>query len=177
MRNRISRTPLKSRVNSATPKLTAGSSFPEVATTAFRVAAKGCTRPAPLRRGTYPASCDGSELLISALRTSSGRQPGCACSARAALPATCGVAIEVPDTKTPPLPLPIAVEETLTPGALTSGFRWPSPVRAPAELKLALRRKAGLVMNLLVSVADPPSAARNVASVLLAVPRKGMVTV
>ena len=43
--------------------------------------------------------------------------------ASAALPATCGVAIEVPDSNSPWLPVPIAVEKTLTPGAEMSGFR------------------------------------------------------
>jgi len=47
------------------------------------------------------------------------------------------VAIEVPDSYNPWLPVPLAVEKMLTPGAAILGFRCPSPERGPAELKEA----------------------------------------
>jgi len=56
------------------------------------------------------------------------------------------VAIEVPDSYRPWFPVPIAVEKTLTPGAVISGFRCPSPLRGPAELKDANWRKVGLAI-------------------------------
>ena len=53
----------------------------------------------------------------------------------------------------PWLPVPTAVENTLTPGALMSGLSWPSPMRGPPELNDANRRNDGLAMVVLASVA------------------------
>jgi len=88
----------------------------------------------------------------------------------AALPATCGAAIEVPDMNTPWLPVPMPVENMLTPGAEISGFKWPSPPRGPAELKDANCPKVGLANVLAVSVAPGGKSPRITASVLVAGP-------
>ena len=58
-----------------------------------------------------------------------------------------------------------------------SGLRWPSPERAPLEVKEANRRKPGLAIKLFVKVAEPPFAARSNGPVAEPVPRNGMVTV
>src|ERR1700739_23703 len=100
---------------------------------------------------------------------------------RAALPATWGVAIEVPDSNKPPLPVPMAVENTLTPGAVISGLRCPSPVRGPPEVNEAKRRKVGLAIVVLVRLAavaafnSAPSAESPEAAPCT--PKNGMVTV
>src|SRR5690242_5278952 len=55
-----------------------------------------------------------------------GVQSGCRCSSMAAMPATCGVAIEGQLSKmndSPPLPLGAIAARTFTPGAITSGLR------------------------------------------------------
>src|ERR1700756_470633 len=96
--------------------------------------------------------------------TSPASHRGCACVARAALPATCGVAIDVPDSNSPWLPVPIAVEKTLTPltpGAVIFGFKCPSPTRGPAELNDANWRNVGLAIVVAVNV--PDAAATNAA--------------
>src|ERR1700756_485476 len=74
------------------------------------------------------------------------RRPGsfqflCACTASAATPATCGVAMEVPDSYVPPVLVPMLVENTFTPGADKLGFRAPSRLRGPPELKEAASLK------------------------------------
>ena len=79
-------------------------------------------------------------MLTTAAATASASHVGCAWIANAALPATCGVAMEVPEMKVPWLPVPIAVDSTLTPGALMSGLSTPSPMRGPPELNDAKRR-------------------------------------
>jgi len=56
-------------------------------------------------------------VLTTAADTSAADQLWMGLYARAALPATCGVAIEVPDSYNPWLPVPLAVEKMLTPGA------------------------------------------------------------
>src|SRR6266545_8302300 len=70
-------------------------------------------------------------------------QGGCACFTSAATPATCGVAIDVPDSNNPWLPVPTAAEKTATPGAVTLGFSAESTCRGPPELKLATTWKPG----------------------------------
>ena len=60
-----------------------------------------------------------------------------ACATSAATPATCGDAIEVPEMIAMPLPVPLPVEMTLTPGAVMSGLRSLVPTVGPPELKLA----------------------------------------
>src|SRR5258706_131479 len=63
-----------------------------------------------------------------AVDTSSACQLGWAWIASAALPATCGVAIEVPDIKVPLVPVPLAVVKTLSTGAAPAC--WPKIARA-----------------------------------------------
>ena len=64
----------------------------------------------------------GSALLSSGVATSRARVAGCACRYRAAAPATCGEAIEVPlSTAAPPFSTG-HVERIRPPGAATSGF-------------------------------------------------------
>src|SRR6266403_4676024 len=108
---------------------------------------------------------------------SSVRHAGCAWRVSAATPLVCGAAIDVPDRISAPVPVPTAVDWMLTPGAVTSGFRLPSPVRGPPEVKLANARKPGLVMLLAVSVADVASAALRAPPLLDGTPRNGIVTV
>src|SRR6266513_3736736 len=90
---------------------------------------------------------------------SSTFQVGCAWRVSAATPATCGEAIDVPDAAAPALPVPLAVEMMLTPGAVTSGLRPLSPPRGPPEVKLAKPVKFGLVMDAAATVVAVPSAA------------------
>src|SRR5512141_1836182 len=80
--------------------------------------------------------------MIAAL-TCSGVQRGWACRTRAAMPATCGVDMEVPDSRTPSVPVPTAAENTDRPGAETSGLRLPSAAGPPDE-KSATALNAGL---------------------------------
>src|SRR5438046_5011938 len=65
----------------------------------------------------------------------------------AATPATCGEDIDVPESAAPALPVPMAVEMILTPGAVTSGLRPLSPPRGPPEVKLANPVKLGFVRS------------------------------
>jgi len=82
----------------------------------------------------------GPAVVISADFTWYGVQPGWRCSRRAAAPATCGVAIDVP-AKTENVEPVVAggVEEsTSRPGAEMSGFSmWPKSV-GPADEKLVM---------------------------------------
>jgi hypothetical protein len=52
----------------------------------------------------------------------------------------CGVAIDVPDKISKPLPVPDAVDTVETPGAVTAGRKMLSPMRGPADEKLATFR-------------------------------------
>ena len=122
-----------------------------------------------------PAKPPGSPELTIAAFTCSVVHPGWAWRTSAAMPATCGEAIEVPERKYPLFPDPDAVERMLTPGAEMSGLRALSPVRGPPELKLAKFRKPGLsrVLAVVVAVSARRMAA---ASALLdgpRMPRKG----
>ncbi len=105
------------------------------------------------------------------------RQDGCACFTSAATPATLGAAIEVPDIVAERLPVPIPTDASATPGAVRSGLSQLSPERGPNELKLARFRKPGFAIVVLVSVADPPSAAIRAGVALPCTPRNGIVTV
>ena len=69
-------------------------------------------------------------LMIAAL-TSFTDQFGWAAMTRAATPATCGVAMEVPESTSTPVPVPMPAATMLTPGAVTSGLRALSPKRGP----------------------------------------------
>ena len=66
-----------------------------------------------------------------------GDHVGCACRTRAATPAVCGDAIDVPDMRIEPVPVPTSTDGMDTPGAATSGFCALSPRRGPLELKSA----------------------------------------
>ena len=111
--------------------------------------------------------------------TSSVVQSGWAWRTSAAMPATCGDAIEVPESTYPRFPVPEAVDRMLTPGAAMSGLSALSPVRGPPELKLAKPVNPGLVR--VIAVVEAVSAARSAtASGLVGgpkMPRNGMVTV
>src|SRR5581483_3353759 len=63
---------------------------------------------------------------------------GCACTTSAAVPATCGVAMDVPESIRLPVPVPMPVETMFTPGAETSGFSSESTVRGPDEVNDAV---------------------------------------
>src|SRR2546426_538563 len=101
----------------------------------------------------------------------------------AATPATCGEDIDVPESAAPALPVPMAVEMMLTPGAVTSGLRPLSPPRGPPEVKLANPVKLGLMMDAAATVVTVPFAtSRSFApsdDATVAgpcIPRKGIVT-
>jgi hypothetical protein len=95
--------------------------------------------------------------------------------------ATCGVAIEVPDRISKPLPVPDAVETVATPGAVTPGLNTLSPMRGPADEKLAIFSKPGFgVMPVLVATAvagaGPPSGPLIAGPSACATPKNGIVT-
>src|SRR5512146_1414761 len=81
--------------------------------------------------------------MIAAL-TCSGVQLGCAWRTSATMPATCGVDMDVPDSRIPSVPVPTAAEKTDRPGAATSGLRLPS-LAGPPEEKSATALYAGFV--------------------------------
>src|SRR5438045_2999814 len=86
----------------------------------------------------------GLPLLMIAALTSSGFHDGCACRTSAAVPATWGEAIDVPDNDSCRLPLPEKVEMVGLPGAEISGFRTLSPLRGPPELNEATPEICGV---------------------------------
>ena len=87
---------------------------------------------------------DGSAVFsIAASQYFTLRQSGCACLTSAAVPVTCGAAIEVPESLSAPIPVPIPAEKMLTPGAVMFGFRKLSPDRGPHDEKLASVSKPG----------------------------------
>ena len=104
------------------------------------------------------------------------RQLGCACLTSAASPVTCGAAIEVPESLSAPMPVPMPAEKMLTPGAVMFGLSALVPVAGPHELKLASVSKPGLAMVEPVSVRVPPSAAISCVAAPDGTPRNGMVT-
>ena len=63
------------------------------------------------------------------------------------MPATCGVAIEVPESTSTSLPVPMPAATMLTPGAVTSGLRALSPKRGPHDVKSARFLKVGLAIR------------------------------
>lgn len=87
--------------------------------------------PLPLSGSAVPTS----EALIPA-----GVRPGCSWRSRAAAPATCGAAIDVPDMRYSPGPYSALdiVERISTPGATRSGFR-PNDWEGPREENEAIR--------------------------------------
>src|SRR5581483_1292445 len=105
------------------------------------------------------------------------------CFTSSAVPVVCGAAIEVPESTSGPLPVPMPADTMLTPGAVTSGFRPLSPVRGPPDEKLASARYVGLASVVAVIETVPPFAARSVAAaadvdgtVAPGTPRNGIVT-
>ena len=92
-------------------------------------------------------------------RTSPRSHVGCAWISSAATPATCGDAIDVPLRNSPPVPDPNSVEKILTPGALTSGLKCPSPPRGPVDEKVAIvwYAASGRVVLVRVTAVDTAS--------------------
>src|SRR4051794_24252563 len=125
------------------------------------VALAGWISPAPprlIRNGVAElVASPGSAVFITAALICSGFHVGCACRTSAEAPALCGDAMEVPEMIVPPLPVPLAVDWIETPGAVTSGFRALSPVRGPAELKLANPPKLAFGSGISESVAVEPA--------------------
>jgi hypothetical protein len=54
------------------------------------------------------------------------------------MPAVIGQAIEVPESTSGPVPVPIPAERTLKPGAITSGLGAESGFRGPPDEKLVV---------------------------------------
>ena len=94
------------------------------------------------------------------------------------MPETCGVAIDVPDSTTEPVPVPMPVETTDVPGAIRSGLSRPSPIRGPCDENEAMREKLGFGRVAFDSVAvvaaasDAPSVAGAPST-----PKNGIVTI
>jgi hypothetical protein len=92
----------------------------------------------------------------------------------------CGVAIEVPDSNKPPVPVPEAVENTLTPGAAALGWKKLSPYRGPPDENDATVSKAGFVTVAFVAVAvagaGPPVGPVSAVVSLCRTPKNGIVT-
>ena len=104
--------------------------------------------------------------MMSAL-TCSGFQSGCCEWTSAAVPATIGVAIDVPLSLRPWLPVPLPAEKTLTPTAVTSGLTLPASLM-PREEKPATGvvgrgvelREPVRVVPLMVTVSPASSSVR-----------------
>src|SRR5215468_2351099 len=123
----------------------------------------------------------GLAVCTTAARRSAADQVGLACLTSAATPATCGVAIDVPDITAKPLPVPTPVETVDTPGAVIPGRNTLSPMRGPWDEKLATFSKPGLGrMPALFAVAfagaGPPVGPVNAAVSVRRTPKNGMVT-
>jgi hypothetical protein len=88
----------------------------------------------------------GSLLAVLAIAffTCCAVQVGFAARTSAAMPATCGVAMEVPDRSIGSKPLANRAERIPTPGAMTSGFTPASRLRGPDEVNDAGCLKSGL---------------------------------
>ncbi len=105
------------------------------------------------------------------------RQSGCACLTSAAVPVTCGAAIDVPESFSGPTPVPIPAEKTPTPGAVMFGFRKLSPERGPCDENAASRSNPVFGIGAVdASVVVPPSAAATSGASCAVTPRKGIVT-
>ena len=109
--------------------------------------------------------------------TSATVQEGCASRTSAAMPATCGVAMDVPENRAPWVPEPIRVDWTATPGATMSGFSALFRSCGPADEKLANALKPGFAIVVAPNVPVPPSAATSVGPSDRRTPRNGIVTV
>src|SRR6516162_4004395 len=95
---------------------------------------------------------DGAAVLTIAALMSSIFQVGCAWTVSAAEPVTCGVAIDVPESLSAPLPVPTPVEKIDTPGAVISGLSALSSWRGPPDVKLANCLNVGLLRLVGVTV-------------------------
>src|SRR5437016_6684003 len=93
------------------------------------------------------------------------------------MPATCGVAMDVPENRAPWVPEPISVDWTATPGATMSGFSALFRSCGPADEKLANALKPGFAIVVAANVPVPPSAATSVGPSARRTPRNGIVTV
>src|SRR5260370_15095229 len=94
------------------------------------------------------------------------------------MPAVSGQSMEVPGMNAARLPVPRAADQTLTPGAETSGFGAESGLRGPPDGKLAASLYPGWVTLAEARDTMPPSAARSAAvcAERWRTPRKGIVT-
>ena len=72
-------------------------------------------------------------VFTTAALTCSASQLGWAARTRAAMPATCGLDIDVPDREFGWLPAPEAADRICVPGAATSGLPWPSEPCTPRD--------------------------------------------
>ena len=132
-------------LDSSKPKLSAASrtrplsvrKLSPVAVTVVRTACAVSTRPTPPRVGLIRATPSGSAVETIAAEIRSVSHVGWACTVSAATPATCGAAIEVPESTDASPPVPTATDEIETPGAATSGLIELSPLRGPDELNQA----------------------------------------
>src|SRR5262245_25177516 len=111
--------------------------------------------------------------------TCAGFHVGCAWIVSAAVPAMCGVAIEVPENVAAPLPLPMKLDTIASPGAEISGLSDASPMRGPPELNTDVPVLVGSPTATPVDVAS--RIARNEPSLPAvlagpATPRNGIVT-
>ena len=104
---------------STTPKVTDTKLASSLANarTGLLTASRASTRPEPTRPGPYtapvwcaPVKTSCVAVFITAALTSAAFQPGCAPRTSATMPATCGVAIDVPDRPWAPVPVPDAAE-------------------------------------------------------------------
>ena len=115
-------------------------------------AATESTTPHP-----YVLSGPGSPLSVDVLCrisfTSDGVMYGLYSIIRAATPATCGAAIEVPSWATYPSPEFAAGAVTSTPTAQTSGFILPSAV-GPLEEKNAISMESSIAPTVITPLAD-----------------------
>src|SRR5690606_39224420 len=95
-------------------------------------ASRASTRPEPTRSGPYagpvplsPANTSCVAVFMTAALICCGVHVGCVCATSAAMPATCGEDIEVPEYVTRSSPVPEAAELMSVPGAATSGLTTP----------------------------------------------------
>src|SRR5665648_1024465 len=87
-------------------------------------------------------------VFITAALICSAVKSGCVWATRAAMPATCGEDIDVPERVDGALPVPDAADEISVPGAATSGLTTPSEPCTPREDPLLSRSpSAGLTTN------------------------------
>src|SRR3954468_6064436 len=91
-------------------------------------------RPVPTCWESKPLTALGAAVDMMTAFACSADHFGWACRTRAAEPEVSGAAIDVPDIRVLPVPVPTSTEGTETPGAATSGFGALSRRRGPLEL-------------------------------------------